>query len=90
MHQQEWEAAMLRRRQPHRTYTVYSFSAAGDSSERVTQPEQLTGRLLYMGPSERLAAWQFYQAAADSLHDPRAYSILMERDREVIAHVRPL
>jgi hypothetical protein len=81
---------MPRRKPAMHTYSVYILTYASnvDRSEPITHPEQLGGQLVYMGTSERLAAWHFYQAVRTATADPLAFVVLMYKDRQVIARAR--
>jgi hypothetical protein len=46
--------------------------------------------LVYLGDSERLASWHFTRACRAQRHDELAYRVVIERDHEVLAEVRPL
>lgn len=70
---------MPRKRQPGHIYAVFI-----DYSDERTS-------MTYLGPSERLAAWQFYRAIRSVEQDELAYQVSMHKDAREIArvHIQP-
>jgi hypothetical protein len=69
--------------------TSYASMEIKEQVERgglhITQPGQLGGSLVYMGTSERQAAWSFYRAIRTAATDPLAYKVTMYRGNEIVA-----
>lgn len=87
---------MPRKRPPVHTFGVYIIAYADEEvrrkveagEEHIMHPEQLGGRLVYLGPSERLAAWHFYKAVREASPDPLAFMVRIQKGSKTIAEVR--
>jgi hypothetical protein len=55
--------------------------------EFITQPSQLQGEMVYMGSSERLAAWHFYSAHKKASKNPLAYLVTLRKDSKTIMRI---
>lgn len=75
---------------------IYSVIAITYATEHDRNWEQevfvptFRSELVYVGSSERLAAWHFTHACQAQMHHPLAYCVTIERDSVVLAAVGPL
>ncbi len=53
----------------------------------ITSPEQLTSELIYLGSSERQAAWALYAAHKAARKNPLAYLVTLGRDNDAIMRI---
>lgn len=87
---------MPRKRAPVQTFSVYIIAYANEEvrrkveagEEHIISTEQLSGRLVYLGPSERLAAWNFYKAVREASANPLAFLVRIQKGSKTIAEVR--
>ena len=88
---------MPRAPKPYHAYRVYLTSYASIQIKEavetgrafITSPDQLVSRLVYSGPDERTAGARFAQACKQAMTDPLAYLVVMYRDNDQVARVRP-
>ena len=88
---------MPRKQQPLHSYSVYLTSyASAEIKDRVTSgqdylqsADQLVTTVLYLGSSERQAAWQFYKAAQEAMANPLVISVKIRRDGQEYIRLVP-
>jgi len=61
----------------------------GSRHERPGLSEQLVTTALYLGSSERQAAWQFYKAAQEAMANPLVISVKIRRDGQEYIRLTP-
>jgi hypothetical protein len=79
------------------SYSVYLTSyATQEIKDRVTSgqdylssADQLVTTALYLGSSERQAAWQFYRAAQEAMRNPLVISVKIRRDGKEYIRLTP-
>lgn len=55
----------------------------------ITSPDQLVATLFYSGNDERQASIKFTQACKQAMREPLAYLVVLLRDNDEIARVKP-
>ncbi len=79
-----------------RKRSIYSVLAITYASMRDRNWQQqmfvptFRSELVYLGRSERLAAWHFTRSCQAQMQNRLAYGVVLKRDGVVLAGVRPL
>jgi len=75
---------MPRKKQPVHSYSVYLTAWVSreikEMEKHVSSADQLETRTLYLGSSERTAAWHFYRGAQEAMRNPLVISVKIRRD----------
>ena len=83
----------IRKRKPRPYYTVFVLRyATSEDRGKLSKGDipAFTSSIVHSGTSEAMALRTFGRACIQQTNDPLAYSVTLQRDREVIADVKPV